>query len=107
LQPFSVQKESKQPEPNESNKLVAKEKPKELETSRDQKPALKSESVVKSEVKTEVKPDLLSRYDTLKTTAQELMKRQSHSKADVDVMVRVCLLFVRIIESLDSKNCQA
>jgi hypothetical protein len=29
----------------------------------------------------------MSRYDTLKSTAQELMKRQSHNKTDVDVMV--------------------
>jgi hypothetical protein len=82
-----MQKE-KVPESTELNKIIPKEKPGEHDQQPqvDQKPPL-LKSEVKSEIKHEVKPDLLSRYDTLKSTAQELMKRQSHSKADVDVMV--------------------
>lgn len=62
-------------------------KPKETKLEVKSEP-IKSEANVKPEVKPEVKPDLIqSRYECLKTTAQELLKRQSTSKADVDVLV--------------------
>ena len=60
--------------------------------------SVKPERDNKLDINPDRKPDILSRYDSLKNSAQELIKRQSFNKTDADIMV--------LLSSLSDLTCR-